>query len=285
MLAFVRREYDILVATTIIESGLDIPNVNTIFINEADKYGLADLHQLRGRVGRYKHRAYAYLLLESDRPVTRRTPSSGSRRSRSSPTSGPGSRSPCATWRSGARATSSGPEQSGHIESVGYELYCSLLESAVRSAHPASPRTPRFNCSIELSWRAYLPKDYVPGPKVKVELYRRLGRIRSLERLEDFRKELVDRFGPLPVPAQNMLTEAELRILAERWQLARIHVEDEYAVLTYRSARRIEALARARPGKIRVVDDRTAYVPLDVEEKFPRGGIVAPALKPLLQPA
>jgi transcription-repair coupling factor (superfamily II helicase) len=123
----------------------------------------------------------------------------------------------------------------------------------------------------------------VPGPKVKVELYRRLGRIRSLERLEDFRKELIDRFGPLPWPAENMLTEAELRILAERWQLARIHVEDEYAVLTYRSARRIEALAKAKPGKVRVVDDRTAYVPLDVEEKFPKGSIVAPAVKALLQ--
>jgi transcription-repair coupling factor (superfamily II helicase) len=80
-----------------------------------------------------------------------------------------------------------------------------------------------------------------------------------------------------------MLTEAELRILAERWQLSRVHVEDEYAVLTYRSARRIEALAKARPGRVRVVDDRTAYVPLDSEEKFPKGGVVAPTLKSLLQ--
>jgi transcription-repair coupling factor (superfamily II helicase) len=281
MLSFLRHEADILLATTIIESGLDIPNVNTIFIDEADKYGLADLHQLRGRVGRYKHRAYAYLLLESDRPVT---PNAVKRLKAIEEFTELGAGFKIALRDLEIRGAGNilGAEQSGHIESVGYELYCSLLESAVRSL-THKPDNSRFDCSIELSWRAYLPKDYVPGPKVKVELYRRLGRIRSLERLEDFRKELVDRFGPIPPPAQNMLTEAELRILAGRWQLARIHVEDEYAVLTYRSARRIEALAKQNPGRIRVVDDRTAYVPLDVEEKFPKGGIVAPALKPLLQ--
>ena len=106
MLRFVRREADILVATTIIESGLDIPNANTIFINQADNYGLADLHQLRGRVGRYKHRAYAYLLLDSERQRDARRRPGGSRRSRSSPSWGPASRSPCATWRSAGPATS-----------------------------------------------------------------------------------------------------------------------------------------------------------------------------------
>ena len=138
-----------------------------------------------------------------------------------------------------------------------------------------------FDCSIELSWRAYLPKDYVPGPQVKVELYRRLGRVRSLERLADFRQELIDRFGPLPPPAENLIAEAELRILAERWQLERIHVEDEYAVLTYRNAQRIETLARLHPGRVRIVDEKTAYVPL--EEKRPRGSVVAAVVKPLLQ--
>ena len=209
MLAFLRHEADILLATTIIESGLDIPNVNTIFINEADKYGLADLHQLRGRVGRYKHRAYAYLLLESDRPVT---PNAVKRLKAIEEFTELGAGFKIALRDLEIRGAGNilGAEQSGHIESVGYELYCSLLESAVRTL-THKPDNARFDCSIELSWRAYLPKDYVPGPKVKVELYRRLGRIRSLDRLDDFRKELVDRFGPLPGPAENMLTEAELR--------------------------------------------------------------------------
>ena len=200
MLGFIRREVDILVATTIIESGLDIPNVNTIFINEADKYGLADLHQLRGRVGRYKHRAYAYLLLESDRPVT---PNAVKRLKAIEEFTELGAGFKIALRDLEIRGAGNilGAEQSGHIESVGYELYCSLLESAVRGL-THQPERPLFDCSIELAWRAYLPRDYVPGPRVKVELYRRLGRLRSLERLADFRQELIDRFGPLPPPGR-----------------------------------------------------------------------------------
>jgi len=278
MLAFIRREYDVLVATTIIESGLDIPNVNTIFINEADKYGLADLHQLRGRVGRYKHRAYAYLLLENDRPVT---PNAVKRLKAIEEFTELGAGFKIALRDLEIRGAGNilGPEQSGHIESVGYELYCSLLESAVR-ALTKQPEGPKYDCSVELHWRAYLPKDYVPGPKVKVELYRRLGRLRSLERLADFRRELADRFGPLPTPAENLMAEAELRILAGRWSLSRIHVEDEYAVLTYRNARRVEKLAKLRPGRVRVVDAKTAYVPLD--ERRLHGSAVAPVVREIL---
>jgi transcription-repair coupling factor (superfamily II helicase) len=279
MLAFLRRDADILVATTIIESGLDIPNANTIFINEADKYGLADLHQLRGRVGRYKHRAYAYLLLESDRPVT---PNAVKRLKAIEEFTDLGAGFKIALRDLEIRGAGNilGDEQSGHIESVGYELYCSLLESAVRALTHRDQR-PAFECSVELSWRAYLPKDYVPGQRTKVELYRRLARLRSLDRLEDFRQELVDRFGPLPPPTENLLIEAELRVLADRWQIVRIHVEEEYVVLTYRSARKIDLLGRRRPGMIRVVDDRTAYVPM--EEKWPKPPIVAAFLKTLLQ--
>ena len=133
MLGFIRRDFDILVATTIIESGLDIPNVNTIFINEADKYGLADLHQLRGRVGRYKHRAYAYMLLESDRPVT---PNAVKRLKAIEEFTELGAGFKIALRDLEIRGAGNilGAEQSGHIESVGYELYCSLLESAVRGA-------------------------------------------------------------------------------------------------------------------------------------------------------
>jgi transcription-repair coupling factor (superfamily II helicase) len=281
MLGFIRRDHDILVATTIIESGLDIPNVNTIFINEADKYGLADLHQLRGRVGRYKHRAYAYLLLESDRPVT---PNAVKRLKAIEEFTELGAGFKIALRDLEIRGAGNilGAEQSGHIESVGYELYCSLLETAVR-ALTNKPSRPMFDCSIELSWRAFLPKDYVPGPRVKVELYRRLGRLRTFDRLADFAQELVDRFGPLPQPALNLIAEAELRILAERWQLERIHVEDEYAVLTYRNRKRIEMLAKLLPGRVRVVDEKTAYVPL--EEKRPHGAVVAGVVKPLLQVA
>jgi transcription-repair coupling factor (superfamily II helicase) len=114
-----------------------------------------------------------------------------------------------------------------------------------------------------------------------VELYRRLGRIRALDRLADFRQELVDRFGPLPTTADNLVRETELRILAGRWQLERIHVEDEYAVLTGSNPQQLALLARLRGGLVRLVDDRTVYVPL--EEKRPKGSVIADLLKMLLQ--
>jgi transcription-repair coupling factor (superfamily II helicase) len=261
MLAFIRREYDILVSTTIIESGLDIPNVNTIFINEADKYGLADLHQLRGRVGRYMHRAYAYLLLDPNRSVT---PNAVKRLKAIEEFTQLGAGFKIALRDLEIRGAGNilGPEQSGHIESVGYELYCSLLESAVR-ALTNQPERPLFDCSVELGWRAYLPRDYVLAPRLKLELYRRLSRLRTLNHLADFRQEMIDRFGPLPRAAENLLLESQIRILAGSWQIERIHVEGgQYVVLTYRDAARIEALARRKAGQVRIVDAKHAYVPL-----------------------
>ncbi len=264
MLAFIRRKFDILVATTIIESGLDIPNVNTIIINEADKYGLADLHQLRGRVGRYKHRAYAYLLLDPAKSVT---PNAVKRLKAIEEFTALGAGFKIALRDLEIRGAGNilGPEQSGHIESVGYELYCSLLESAVRWL-TNQPEKPLFDCSVELKWRAYLPRDYVPSPRIKLELYRRLGRLRTLSHLADFRQEMIDRFGPLPRPAENLLTETEVRILAGSWKLDRVHVEQGlYVVLTYGDRAKIEALGRRHTGAVRIVDAKKAYVPLGEE--------------------
>ncbi len=261
MMSFIHRQFDILVATTIIESGLDIPNVNTIFINEADKYGLADLHQLRGRVGRYKHRAYAYLLLESDRPVT---PNAVKRLKAIEEFTQLGAGFKIALRDLEIRGAGNilGPEQSGHIESVGYELYCSLLESAARSL-TNQPIRPLFDCSVELKWRAYLPRDYVTASRIKLELYRRLGRLRSLNHLSDLRQEMIDRFGPLPRPAETLLLETEIRILAGAWKIDRIHVEQGwYIVMTYSDSARMEALARRHPGTVRIVDAKKAYVPM-----------------------
>src|SRR5205807_1910095 len=179
MVRFVRREADILVATTIIESGLDIPNVNTIFINQADNYGLADLHQLRGRVGRYKHRAYAYMLLDSERTLT---PAAARRLKAIEEFNELGAGFKIAMRDLEIRGAGNilGTQQSGHIAAVGYELYCSLLENAVRSLKSMPLKTP-LETTVELPWPAYLPRDYVPGQKQKIEIYRRLARVRRLE--------------------------------------------------------------------------------------------------------
>ncbi len=146
------------------------------------------------------------------------------------------------------------------------------------------PEKPLFDCSVELGWRAYLPRDYVPAARVKLELYRRLARLRTLNHLADFRQELIDRFGPLPRPAENLLAETELRIMAGAWKIDRIHVETgQYVVLTYRDAARIEALARRHRGQVRIVDGRRAYVPLGEEPVKPHE--IAERIRTLLRAA
>jgi len=272
MIRFVRREADILVATTIIESGLDIPNVNTIFINQADNYGLADLHQLRGRVGRYKHRAYAYLLLDSERAVT---PTAGRRLKAIEEFTELGAGFKIAMRDLEIRGAGNilGTQQSGHIAAVGYELYCELLENAVRRMKNQPLRTP-LEVTLDLPWPAVLPRDYVPGQKQKIEVYRRLARIRRPERLEDFRQELRDRFGPPPEAVAWLLRLAELRLLAARWQVATVHLETNPAgitdvVLGYRNVRKMERLAARGEGRLRIVDGNSAYFRLRPSEIEP----------------
>jgi transcription-repair coupling factor (superfamily II helicase) len=284
MLRFVRREADVLVATTIIESGLDIPNANTIFINQADNYGLADLHQLRGRVGRYKHRAYAYLLLDSSRQVT---PAASKRLKAIEEFTELGAGFKIAMRDLEIRGAGNilGTQQSGHIAAVGYELYCQLLETAVRRLKNQPLRT-HVEVTLELPWKAFLPRDYVPGQKLRIEVYRRLGRVRRLDRLEDFKGELRDRFGPLPERAEWLLRLAELRLLAERWQVASLHLEGKGikdtataaidtslgpvdVVLGYRNPRKLQRLAERSEGRLRVVDEATAYFRLSPAETEP----------------
>ena len=207
MTAFVRKEADILVATTIIESGLDIPNANTIFIHQADRYGLADLHQLRGRVGRHKNRAYAYLLLDSDRGVT---PDAARRLKAIEEFTELGAGFKIALRDLEIRGAGNilGTQQSGHIAAVGYELYCQLLENSVRQMKKLPSKAP-LETTIDLPWPAYLPHDYVPDQKGRIEVYRRLARIRDPAKLDDFRQELRDRYGPVPEPAEWLLRAAQ----------------------------------------------------------------------------
>ncbi len=272
MLTFVRREADILVATTIIESGLDIPNANTIFINEADNYGLADLHQLRGRVGRWKHRAYAYLLLSQDKMVT---PNAARRLKAIEEFTELGAGFKIAMRDLEIRGAGNilGTQQSGHIAAVGYELYCQLLENAVRLMKNQPLKTP-LETNVDLPLPALLPRDYVPGQRLRIEVYRRLARIRRLDRLDDFRQELRDRYGPLPEAAEWLLRQAELRLLASRWQIATVQLEGPKegssgptdVVLGYRNPRKIKRLAARSKGRLRVVDESSAYFRLTPRE-------------------
>jgi transcription-repair coupling factor (superfamily II helicase) len=265
MVDFVNQQYDILLATTIIESGLDIPNANTIFIHEADRYGLADLHQLRGRVGRYKHRAYCYLLVDPRKHLS----ADAARRLRAiEEFSRLGSGFAIAMRDLEIRGAGNllGTQQSGHIAAVGYELYCQLLEQAVRRLRQMpSGQSPEVN--VELPVEAFFPRQYVPDMRLKIDLYRRLGRIATKTDLGDFRAELEDRFGKIPPEVESLLTLVELRLAAADWRIAMVHVqaipgEQRYLVFSYRNRGRIDQLARRSKGRIRVVDGESAYVTL-----------------------
>lgn len=267
MIDFVAHRFDVLLSTTIVESGLDIPNANTIFIDEADRYGLADLHQLRGRVGRYKHRAYCYLLVDPNKPIT---PNAAKRLRAIEEFSQLGAGFAVAMRDLEIRGAGNilGTEQSGHIAVVGYELYCELLEQAVRRLKQLPPKA-TIEVDVALPCRAYLPKSYVPDMRAKIDLYRRLARVATTEEWEAFRAELRDRFGALPEPAERLLALARLRMDAYHWRIHSIHMENRYVVLGYGNRRRVEQLAAASGGRLRVVDERSAYLPLPEELRTP----------------
>jgi transcription-repair coupling factor (superfamily II helicase) len=263
MVDFVNHQFDLLLATTIVESGLDIPNANTIFVDEANRYGLADLHQLRGRVGRYKHHAYCYLMLD---PGTNLTPNAARRLRAIEEFSDMGAGFAIAMRDLEIRGAGNllGTQQSGHIATVGYEFYCQLLEAAVRRLKQLPPIV-SLDVHINLPGEALFPTDYVPDMRTKIDLYRRLVRIPSVDQLHEYRQELLDRFGFPPAPVERLLELAELRVDAAIWQVSAIYVEDQYLVLRYENRGRIEQLARLGGGRLRIVDKKNAYLPAEQE--------------------
>jgi transcription-repair coupling factor (superfamily II helicase) len=280
MIDFVAHRFDLLLATTIVESGLDIPSANTIFIDESDRYGLADLHQLRGRVGRYKHRAYCYLLIDPHKHVT---PNAAKRLRAIEEYSEMGAGFALAMRDLEIRGAGNllGMQQSGHIAAVGYEFYCELLESAVRSLKQL-PRKLSIDVDLELPGAAYLPDEYVPDIRLKIDLYRRLRRVATYGDLDGFREELLDRFGKPPAPAERMIELAELRLDAAVWQIEAVVIEEEHLVFTYTDRPRIEQLAKSYAGPLRIVDHKHAY--LKVPEGIDNPGAFLAAAKSVLQP-
>jgi transcription-repair coupling factor (superfamily II helicase) len=261
MLDFVAKKFDILLATTIVESGLDIPNANTMFIDEADRYGLADLHQLRGRVGRYKHRAYCYLLLDAGKYVSG-TAVKRLRAIEEFSDMGAGFAIAMRDLEIRGAGNILGTQQSGHIAAVGYELYCELLERVVRKMKQLAPKV-TLDVHIDLPGEAYIPRSYVGDMRLKIDLYRRLARVAVAEELVDLEAEMVDRFGAPPAPVGRLARLAELRIAASDWKIDAIRREEGFIVFDYGNRRRIEQLAASKPGRLRIVDDRSAYLPLE----------------------
>jgi transcription-repair coupling factor (superfamily II helicase) len=236
MITFAAGEADVLVCTTIIESGLDIPNANTIIIDRADTLGLAQLYQLRGRVGRSSRRAYAYLLYR------RRERMSEEARKRlqaifNASELGAGFQIALADLEIRGAGNILGGEQSGHMAAVGFDLYSRLLAEAVEERkarrEDRPPRVDKPQAVVDLPVEAHLPDTYVPEEAQKLELYRRLARSRSSGDLAAFRQEVTDRFGPMPPPVVRLVEVAELRLAAEGAGVASMSREEGQLVVRF----------------------------------------------------
>jgi transcription-repair coupling factor (superfamily II helicase) len=251
MLAFMRRDADILVSTTIIESGIDIPTANTMIINDADRFGLSDLHQLRGRVGRYKHRAYCYLLLPENRPVGE-VAVKRLKAIEEFSMLGAGFKIAMRDLEIRGAGNILGPEQSGHIAAVGYEMYCQLLDRAVKELKHEVVVVPS-ETSLEIGVTGLIPKAYIPSDGRRMDAYRRTSLASSPAELERLRAELTGAYGAIPAPVERLLQLAELRIGANTLEVRSITVREKDVILRAPPTRADEAAERLRAASGNVV--------------------------------
>ena len=279
---FYHQHHHILVCSTIIETGIDIPNANTIIIERADKFGLAQLHQLRGRVGRSHHQAYAYLLSPPRSLIT----SDAQKRLEAIEAAGDlGAGYQLASHDMEIRGAGEllGAEQSGQIHQVGFSLYLSMLESAVaalrRGDIPDIDQPLDTGTEVKLHVPALIPDDYLPDISTRLVLYKRIAQAQSAENLRDIQVEMIDRFGLLPEPVKNLFTCALLKVSAQQLGISEIDMTDEGGSIEFNATTSVEpaaivSLIQSDPhcysltntGKLRVkkslpaLSDRAAFV-------------------------
>jgi len=262
MLAFVRGDFDLLLCTTIIESGLDLPRVNTILIDRSDALGLAQLYQLRGRVGRSRHRAYAYLLI----PDHALTDDAKRRLEAIQDLSALGSGFRLASMDLEIRGAGNllGAEQHGNLAAVGFDTYLELLEQAIETLRGHEP-APEVDPEIRLPIPGRLPEEYVADVRQRLVLYKRLAGAPDAESVDRLRDELLDRFGPLPPEAVNLLGVIRLKVAARALGIASIALDGADLVLAASASSRVDparlvALVRAR-GEVQVLPDHRVKAP------------------------
>ncbi|MEP6786771.1 MAG: TRCF domain-containing protein, partial [Sphingomonadales bacterium] len=236
MSAFYDRRYEVLLSTTIVESGLDIPSANTMIIHRADRFGLAQLYQLRGRVGRSKTRAYAYLTTAPTRVTTE---NADKRLKVLSDLDSLGAGFQLASHDLDIRGAGNllGDEQSGHIREVGFELYQSMLEEAIMEAKAGGMALERkqrdLSPQITVDAPILIPEDYVPDLDLRMSLYRRINEFDEADQIEAFGAELIDRFGPLPEPTDNLLILMAIKLNARAASIAKIDVGAKGALVSF----------------------------------------------------
>ena len=265
ILAFWNRDFDVLVCTTIVESGLDIQNANTLIVERADRFGLSQLHQIRGRVGRGRERAYAYFLYSAEEPLSELAHERLTTIATNTDL-GAGMRVALKDLEIRGAGNLLGGEQSGHIADVGFDLYMRMVGEAVQDYKSGIIETDEkvLECKVELPINAHLSTEYVPGERLRLDLYRRLADVKSAEDVGSIESELIDRFGPLPQEAQALLGVASLRAQAKVLKLTEVIVQGKFlrfSPLVLSESKQLR-LARMYPGSIYKSTTNTALVAL-----------------------
>ena len=227
---FLDKEIDVLLSTSIVESGLDIPSANTIIIDRADQFGLAQLYQLRGRVGRYKHQAYAYLLIPSTQVLSEEA---RKRLAAMEELSELGAGFQLAARDMEIRGVGNmlGSNQSGHIASVGFDLYCKLVEDMVKDIRGEKVDT-RIEVEIDLLVKGFIPNGYVPDLNQRLDLYRRIQIAGDINECMALSREMIDRFGPYPESIEKLLALLEIRMFCQKLHINKVHMKNGKVFLT-----------------------------------------------------
>ena len=272
MMQFVNREIDVLVCTTIIESGLDIPAANTMFINKADRFGLAQMYQLRGRIGRGEEQAYAYLFIPEDSALSR----DARKRLRvlmEYSDLGAGFQIAMSDLQIRGGGAALGASQSGHIAAVGYDMFLRLMEEAM-SDIKGEPQVEDLEPEINVQFSAYFSEEYIPSLDQRLMLYRRLSGFVDLKELSDVRDELTDRYGDMPEESQNMLLKIMLKILAVKAGVKRLDISAQQMNVVFserhqKNPQKIVDLVIPEPDRFELTPDCV------LKARLPKAGITA----------
>ncbi len=264
MLRFINGEVNVLVSTTIIETGLDIPNANTMIIQDADRMGLSQLYQIRGRVGRSNRTAYAFLMYRRGKMLTEES-EKRLKAIREFTQLGSGIRIAMRDLEIRGAGNVLGAEQHGHMEAVGYDLYCKLLNTAVKEEKGELQEQPGFDTQIDCDIDAFIPDTYIPNESQKLDVYKRISSIENEEDYSEMQDELIDRFGEIPKPCANLLRIALLRAEAHRSYATEVDIrKGSWKILLDPKARirveEIPALVREQQGRLRFVTGKQAML-------------------------
>jgi len=275
MVGFVAHQFDVLVATTIVENGLDIPNANTIIVNRADRYGLAQLYQLRGRVGRSDRRAYAYLMIPPEQtlsPVARRRLAA----IREFSDLGSGFRIAALGLEIRGAGNLLGGEQSGHIEAVGFDMYVKLLEDTIRELKGEDLEDER-RAAVNLRLNLRIGEEYIPDMNQRLSAYRRLANARSLDEVDQILAELKDRYGAPPATVVNLAEYSRVRLVSDKLGLESVDREGQIVVLKFRQDARLDPamvlkLVQTR-GDLTLLPPAVLKLDLDAQRLRPAGSV------------